>query len=337
MNNILVTGATGRVGANLLKRLLDEGYNVRAFVMENDKLLSKLDGLNCEIYEGSILNSTQIDRAMKDCNIVIHLAALMNKSEEMSEREYWDINVTGTYEVVRSAVRNKISKFIFSSTDATYTACNPKYSPIDEKHGQYPYFVYGLTKKVGEDILLEAWRESGLNVIILRFAYIMACDEILEFFTIKSVVDILKSTAIHSEAMMYVNGLSQPWEPVEKIMKNTDELLIPKGKDLRSWRMHITDVRDAVNGILLAIQSHTAGEVFNIAGPYSTTWEQAVRYISRKTNRPFRECILNNYWDYELSIEKANKILRYKPIFNVYSMIDSALEYRQGKNIGVIK
>lgn len=333
MSKILITGATGRVGANLIKSLNGKGADVRAFVMKNDPQRKKLDKLDCEVFEGSLCDSDDLEKAVSGCDIVVHLAALIVRPTGMSERAFWDINVNATFDLIRISAHNKVKRFVLASTDATYTACNPRYSPIDEHHVLNPYTVYGLTKKVCEDMAFEALAECGLPVTITRFAYVMACDEVLGYFRIGSVADALKGSP--PAAMAYVPGIEKPWLALN--MTDPDELVVPKGEDLLPWRIHVADVRDIVSGVLLAMERDEAvGEAFNLAGPYSATWEKAIRCIAEKTGRTWRECVIPNYWGYEIDISKAKRLLGYAPEYDIARMINDAFTFRDGADIGVI-
>jgi len=335
MSKILVTGASGRVGANLVKKLQEDGMDVRGFVMADDPLRGKLEALGCEIFEGNMLCEEDIERAMAGCEYIIHLAALIGRPNAMSEREYWDINVTASFMLVRAAGRKGIKRFIFASTDSIYSASNPQYSPIDENHPQNPFFLYSLTKKAAEAAVLEGMNEFSMPAVILRFSYVMANSEVLDYFRASSVADTLKH--LHPMSMAYAPGQQDALERFQCLVNSPDALVVPKGPDLRSWRLHLVDVRDIVSGILLSLSGARAtGEVFNLAGPHSTTWEQATKYISQKTGQPVTECVLDNYWGYEMNIQKAVNLLGFHPEYDIYRMIDDALAYKQGADTGVI-
>jgi nucleoside-diphosphate-sugar epimerase len=334
---ILVTGATGRVGSNLIRDLARTGHSCRAFVIPGDPQVKKLDGLNCEIAPGDLLDEQTIRRATRGVDAVIHLAALMNKPSGMSEAAFWNMNVFGTFVSVRAAAEEGVARYLYGSSDASYSALNYRYLPIDERHPQRPDYLYGLTKLVGEDIVFEAWRETGLPVTVLRYGSVVAGQEILDKFTVGGVMGALKTRATKPGTYFYVEGVKAPWEPLEKYMNDPECKIIPRGPDWRSWRTHMTDVRDVVAGTIKALESDRAvGEAFNILGPCAFTYEQAVKYLAEKTGIRYVECVLHNYFDFEISIRKAKTTLGYAPEYDIYRMIDSALEARSGTDIDVI-
>lgn len=321
---------------NLVKPLVEDGYEVRAFILKNDRLREELVNRNCEITEGDLRDEESIESAVKGCDVVIHMGAVMKKPHNMTENTYWNINATGTFSMVRTAIRAKTKRFIFASTDATYSPLNYNYLPIDEKHPQQAFSLYGVTKIVCENIVKGAWKEAGLPISIVRYGTVRAGDEVLMGWHARNLMNTLKKTATHPSSSVYVENVKEPWKLLESIMNSEDQLVIPRGPDFRSWRKHISDVRDSVQGTMLVLENDRAiGEDFNILGPSSVTWEQAVKYIAEKTGQSYIECKLDNYCEWEISTEKARRILGYKPKYDIYKMIDSALDYRNGKDIGV--
>ena len=340
MEKILVTGATGRLGANLVKTLVERGYEVRVFAMADDSDLKKLKDIDCEIFTGNFLDIDSIDKAVKGCDRVLHIGCVMYRPSSMSELDYWNLNVTGTFALTRACIRNNVKRLVYASTDETYNAAaNWIYNPIDERHRQRPTNLYGTHKKCGEEIVLGAYRETGLPVVVTRFASMMVADEILNFFNAQLVYDICKAST-DREMLPNLNPqrLDRTWIPLEDVVRDPNNLCIPRGRDYRPWRMHISDVRDTIDGVLLAMtHDQAAGEVFHIGYSRAVTWDEVVRYIAEKTNRPVFDVCLDVYFDFELSTEKAQRILGFDPKYGPRAMIDDALRFRAGEDIGVIQ
>lgn len=336
MKRILLTGATGRVGANLIPRLLEKGYAVRAFVMPNDSQLPKLNNFDIEIFEGVMSEKADVDRAMDGCDIVIHLGAVIAIGN-MPERAFWDVNVTGTFELTRSAVRHNVQRFLFASTDATYSCWNPVYTPISEAHPQRPFFLYGVSKKVCEELLFEAQRETNMPIVIMRFSNVKCCDEILDAFTVASLNARLKGYSSHPGSSVYRPDVPHPEEQIQDLLDNPQKLVIPRGPDFRSWMEHHVDVRDLIQGILLSLEKDEAvGEVFNFAAPEPSSWEVAVKTIVKYTNESYHDIQIKNFWSYEIDITKAKTVLGYNPVYGIDAMVRDALDYKAGKDLRLI-
>jgi NAD dependent epimerase/dehydratase len=171
---ILVTGACGFIGSHLTEKLVQLGYDVRAFVFYNSfNSWGWLDyspeeiRKNIEVFAGDIRDPHGIKRAMKGCNVVFHLAALISIPYSYhSPDTYIDTNVKGTLNVIQSAKEVEIEKVIHTSTSEVYGTA--RYVPIDEEHplqGQSPYSA----SKIGADqIAMSFYLSFGTPVAIIR-------------------------------------------------------------------------------------------------------------------------------------------------------------------------
>ncbi|MEG2464176.1 MAG: NAD-dependent 4,6-dehydratase LegB [Malacoplasma sp.] len=174
MKKVLVTGADGFIGSHLVESLLDKGYKVKAFVYYNsfnnwgwlDTLPS--DKLNeIEIFSGDIRDPNGVREAMRDVDIVYHLAALIAiPFSYHSPDSYVDTNIKGTLNILQAAKEFKTERILITSTSEVYGTA--QYVPIDEKHpyqGQSPYSA----TKIGADRLAESfYRSFNLPITIVR-------------------------------------------------------------------------------------------------------------------------------------------------------------------------
>ena len=120
-------------------------------------------------------------------------------------------------------------------------------------------------------------------------------------------------------------------------MENQNQLAIPRGAGGRTWLWKPCDVRDVVEGTILAMENPSSvGETFNIEGPRAVTWEEAVKYVAHRLGQSYLEVELPNIWHFETTIAKAQRLLGYRPRYDIYRMVDSALDMRAGKDIGVL-
>ena len=119
---VLVTGVTGRIGANLASALMKKGYKVRGLVMPGDPKTDKARRLGVEIFEADIGDATGVHRAVDGVDVVAHLAAQMLQGNLSTERMFI-INTLGTLNLLEGAVKasRKIKRFLFASTDQTYS------------------------------------------------------------------------------------------------------------------------------------------------------------------------------------------------------------------------
>lgn len=171
---VLVTGADGFIGSHLVEALVDEGASVRAFCYYNsfnslgwlDTLpKSQLDGI--EVFTGDIRDSGSVRNAMKDIDVVFHLAALIAiPYSYYSPESYVDTNIHGTLNILQAARDFKTERVLVTSTSEVYGTA--KYVPIDENHPRQGQSPYSATK-IGADHIAEAfYRSFNLPVTIVR-------------------------------------------------------------------------------------------------------------------------------------------------------------------------
>ena len=174
MKKILVTGADGFIGSHLTEALVRQGHDVKAFVLYNsfnswgwlDSCASDVKG-KFEIFAGDIRDPHGVKVAMKGCDTVLNLAALIAIPYSYhSPDTYVDTNVKGTLNIAQAARELGIEKLVHTSTSEVYGTA--KFVPITEEHplqGQSPYSA----SKIGADQMAMSFYSSfNTPVSIIR-------------------------------------------------------------------------------------------------------------------------------------------------------------------------
>jgi NAD dependent epimerase/dehydratase len=171
---VLVTGAGGFIGSHVVEQAVQAGAAVRAYVHYNSRAdwghLEELDAdvrAAVEVVPGEIQDPFSVQRAVADCDAVLHLAALIGiPYSYVAPQSYVETNVTGTLNVLEAARHHETARVVVTSTSETYGTA--RYTPIDEAHplqGQSPYSA----SKIGADKMAESYARSfGLPVATLR-------------------------------------------------------------------------------------------------------------------------------------------------------------------------
>lgn len=135
--HILITGISGRIGANLAKALLDAGHSVRGLIWERDRRIEKFATMDVELVEGSITNPDEVAAAVEGVDAIYHLGAAFQGGGPFTNSEYFEINVRGTFNMLEAAhaLGSRMQQFVFASSDALYS----KYLPN------------GITEPIRED------------------------------------------------------------------------------------------------------------------------------------------------------------------------------------------
>ena len=171
---ILVTGADGFIGSHLSEALTKKGHKVTAFVYYNafnsfgwlDNIEKKIKK-SLKIFPGDIRDENLVRKAMKGCDAVINLAALIGIPYSYnSPKSYFETNVQGTLNILQSAKDYGIKKVIHTSTSEVYGTA--KYIPIDENHpldGQSPY---SASKIAADHLAISFYKSFDTPVSIIR-------------------------------------------------------------------------------------------------------------------------------------------------------------------------
>lgn len=171
---VLVTGADGFIGSHLVEQLLEEGCSVKAFVYYNSfnswgwlDTLSKDKLAKIEIFAGDIRDPNGVRTAMKDIDVVFHLAALIAiPFSYHSPDSYIDTNVKGTLNIVQAARDLGVERVLVTSTSEVYGTA--LYIPIDEKHPRQPQSPYSASKIGADSIADSFFRSFDLPITIVR-------------------------------------------------------------------------------------------------------------------------------------------------------------------------
>jgi len=168
MKKVLVTGGAGFIGANLVRRLLKEGYKVH--VLDNFKTGQRgyLAGLDIKLVEGDILDRSVVATAVRDVDGVIHLAAQTSVPDSVTDPLFdCQQNVIGTLNLLEACRQAQVARFVFASSNAPLGRQLP---PAHEEQAPLPISPYGASKLAGEGYCLAYHGSWGLGTIILRFA-----------------------------------------------------------------------------------------------------------------------------------------------------------------------
>ncbi|MFF0828381.1 NAD-dependent 4,6-dehydratase LegB [Brevibacillus sp. NPDC003359] len=253
---ILVTGSDGFIGSHLTERLVQEGHDVRAFVNYNSfnswgwldhspqEIVSQV-----EIFSGDIRDPHGVKKAMDNCDVVMHLAALIAIPYSYhSPDTYVDTNIKGTLNIMQAARELEVEKVIHTSTSEVYGTA--KFVPITEEHplqGQSPYSA----SKIGADqMALSFYSSFGLPVSIIR-----------PFNTYG------------------------PRQSARAVIPTIITQIAAGQKTIKLGSLHPTRdfnyVKDTVSGFITMAQSdRSVGEVINIGSNYEVSIGQTAEFIA---------------------------------------------------------
>lgn len=173
-NMVLITGADGFIGSHLAEALVRWGYKVRAFVLYNsfnswgwlDHCSPEVKG-QFEVFAGDIRDPHGVKEAMKGCDAVLHLAALIAiPFSYHSPDTYVDTNVKGTLNVLQAARELGVNRVIHTSTSEVYGTA--RFVPITEEHPLQGQSPYSATKIAADQLAYSFYASFGLPIVIAR-------------------------------------------------------------------------------------------------------------------------------------------------------------------------
>jgi len=225
---VFVTGASGHIGANLIRKLIQQKRSVRALIHKDAR---GVEGLDVDTVKGNVLDYPGLVKAMSGCDVVYHLAARISI---LGDRKglVRKTNVAGTQNIIKACQQNNIPRLIHFSTIHAYCPF-PLDQPIDENRNfsdsRSP--VYDCSKADGTQEVLEA-EKKGLNSVIIS------------------------PTAVIGP---YDFRPSRMGRVLIKLVKRKFIALIKGGYD---W----VDVRDVVRGALRSEEEASSGSQFILSG-----------------------------------------------------------------------
>jgi nucleoside-diphosphate-sugar epimerase len=166
---ILVTGATGRIGSRLVPRLLDHGETARALARDPTRA-EPLAKRGAEVVQGDLRDEAALREAVDGADAVVHLAAAFRG---VPDEEAVAVNRDATVGVGRACVTAGVRRLVFASTNLVYGPGRGR--PAREDDDLAPdgsYGVYPETKAAAERALQEQHLESGLDLRVLRLAFV---------------------------------------------------------------------------------------------------------------------------------------------------------------------
>jgi len=173
MKQVLVTGADGFIGSHLTELLVREGYKVRALALYNSfndwGWLDTIEDISkkVEIVTGDIRDPFFCNEITKDIDMVFHLAALIAiPFSYKAPQSYIETNVSGTLNICKAALDNKVKRIMHTSTSEVYGTAI--YVPINEKHPMQPQSPYSASKIGADAMAMSFYLSFGLPVTVAR-------------------------------------------------------------------------------------------------------------------------------------------------------------------------
>jgi nucleoside-diphosphate-sugar epimerase len=313
IRNIAVTGASGKIGRNVIPELLKAGFKVRALEHE---LPVEIEGV--EVMKGDLKDESLPGRLIEDMDAVIHLANVKENREL-----FMSVNVRGTFCLLDACMQSgHIQQYIQAGSDARAGIFYyPHPYPIDETYPHSAYPGYYAFSKVLEETMCEQYIiQYRLPITTLRFSWVYAEDDVLAHATLIEPnfgVPEWKDLAVKPEQKEFF----------EKKRDGVAKLMHPDG---RPGLRHVVSIHDVVQAVMLSVGNEAAlYEAFNVSGPAPFSYEVLSRYIAEKLNIPVVAFEYDVFHDFQIDLNKSRSVLGYDPKYNIIDIIDEAVAFRK--------
>ena len=322
----LVTGASGFTGRALVRKLLERGESVTALVRATSDYAG-IEKEGAEIVVGNVKDKASVEKAVAGVDRVYHIAALFREAG-FPDEEYYAVNLEGARNLLEASAAAGVRRFVHCSTIGV---CGDiKNPPADEKTPYNPGDIYQITKMEGEKLALSYAREGKLNVVVARPASIYGPGDLR----------LLKMFKLINKGRFVVLGSGKPF-------------------------FHVVYIDDLVDGFILCAETAKAvGEVFIIAGDEYVELNELFTIIAEKLGvKPpklhlpawpvqWLGSLMEKIWiplglepplyrrrvDFftksrSFSIEKARRILGYRPKVDLRRGIENSIQWYRENNL----
>jgi dihydroflavonol-4-reductase len=248
---VFVTGATGFIGGEVVRRLRDRGDDVVALVRSPGKG-AKLTQLGCELVAGDLGDPGALRKGMAGCDAVIHAAAMYEVGIPAKQRPtMWEANVAGTERVMKAALEERIPRVVYVSTVGIFGNTHGRIVDESYKNPETDFTsYYEETKLEAHKVVDRMVAEEALPAVIVQPGGVYGPGDTSQ------VADLLEQ--------FFAGKL--PLLPFPEL------------------GICMTHVEDIAGGILLGLDKGTPGETYVISGP-ATTMREAVETVARISGR----------------------------------------------------
>lgn len=252
---VLLTGSSGHLGANLVRRMVELGWDVRVLLRAGSNNQA-LDGLPVERVHGDVRQPHSLQRAVEGCRTVIHTAAMVSTihGTEAHRREIFDTNVLGTRILLREAKAAGVERVVVTgSFSATGYDLDDPQAPASEERPVYPFprtLPYARSKHLVEHECLRAVAE-GQDVVVATSCAIVGPNDYKPSRMGQTLIDFSRG-----KLLAYVGG-----------------------------GFEFVASRDIAEGHLLALERGRRGQKYTIATEY-LTFDDVMDIFEEVTGRP---------------------------------------------------
>jgi UDP-glucose 4-epimerase len=333
--DVLVTGATGRIGANTVRHLLEIGHRVRALVRPGSDRAEKLRGMSVETAAVDLQDRERLAAAVEGVEAVVHLGV---KLRGPSNSDHLDVNIAPTLTLLE-AVRTRnpgLTRFVYGSSDVLFPHTGYMPQLITERDRfTHPVGMYAVSKLASEAIVHSYHRQYGIPTVTLNIPMTFCGRELMgerapEFSPYLS--DQIRQLEPQSPSPARDRCL----EELRAHQAGGKQLVVPLCPEGPAYKRHIGDVRDVARACAQALETDRGiGEAFIIMSEV-LRYDEAVRHLSEVSGMGWAAVPFPRAEFYEYDLTRTREVLGFEPAYDGPRMLEDGWRHQQGEEIGVI-
>ncbi len=328
MKKILITGGAGYIASHTNVELLDKNYelilvdNFCNSVYESVKRVEEITGKKVKFYEADLKDFVQLEKVFeseKNIFAVIHFAALKAVGESVEKPlMYYENNISGSLNLYKCMMKYGVNNFVFSSSATVYG--DPAEVPVKEDAPVHATNPYGHTKAMMEQILLDAAKALGWNVVILRYFNPVGAH---------SSGRIGEDPAYPNNLLPFVSQVAAGIR--EKVVVFGDNWDTPDGTGVRDY-IHVTDLAKAHVSALEKLENDKGTFIYNIGTGRGYSVLEMIDAFSKACGHPVKYQIGPRRSGDVATVladpSKAEKELGWKAELELEDMVNSAWKWQ---------
>lgn len=230
---VLITGGTGFIGSRLALKCLEKGDSVRVLGQENNAAEADnrklIESQGAKVALASVTDRGKLLGLLEGVDVVYHLAAAQHEANVPDQR-FWDVNVTGTKNILEASINAGVKRFVHGSTIGVYGSTLE--GQIDEYSPLRPDNIYGVTKLEAEKLVLSL--QEKLPVVIIRISetYGPGDRRLLKLFkAIKKNVFFMIGSGRNMHHLIYIDDLIDGFFLAATAEQAVGRVLVLAGKE----------------------------------------------------------------------------------------------------------
>lgn len=310
MSKYLVTGGAGFIGSNIVKKLVEQGHQVRVLddlsTGKNKNLEPFLEKI--EFIQGDFTDLEIAKKSVENIDYVLHQGAIASVQRSIDDPiKTNNANILGTLNMLVACRDAKVKKFVYAASSSAYgdSAIMPKVETMPA----FPKSPYAIQKFVGEQYCQNFYTIFGLETVCLRYFNVFGPNQDPE--------------SVYSAVIPIF---------IKKILKGESPIIYGNGETSRDFTFVDNNVDANIKASLAS--KECSGEVINIACGYEISLNGLVEKINTilGTNiKPiYKEERLGDVKHSLADISKAEKLLGYKPLVNFEEGLVKTVEFYRG-------